>query len=403
MTTLAGLNLLGPNYQWRTRVLADNPPAEGVIKDLYWVAGGDPFLVTEQFWLLLRRLRAAGVEKIIGDLVVDRRFFTAPPVDPGDFDGRPWRVYNVSPDASLVNFHASRFLFTPMRNRVRIDVDPPSTRLIIENQVKLINAPCRGGPRLSHRVVKGRHTRRIRFTGTYPRGCRKYEILRSVLPASDYLQALFSHLWRELGGEFSGAVRYAEVPEKAVLLAEHLSEPLAVQIRRMNKLSNNVMTRHLLLTMGVDIEDSPRVLVQGGTLQRGRDAVIHWLHHQGLPTRGFSIDNGSGLSREARVSAHTLGELLWRAYHSARMPEFIATLPIVGVDGTMGRRLVDEAVAGRAHVKTGLLRDVRAMAGYILTENQRRLVLVSLQNYPGIEQGVGTLVQDRLLLWLYRL
>ena len=229
-------------------------------------------------------------------------------------------------------------------------------------------------------------------------------MLRSVLPASDYLHALFSHLWHQLGGAFSGTVRYGEVPEGAVVLAKHNSEPLSVQVRRINKLSNNVMTRHLLLTLGVEAEGFLQDFQGEGALERGRETITHWLRHQDVSMGGFYIDNGSGLSREARISAQTLGELLWGAYHSARMPEFISTLPIVGVDGTMGRRLLEEPVAGQAHVKTGLLQDVRAMAGYMLTANQRRLVFVSLHNHPGIDRGgVGTLVQDRFLLWLYRL
>nr|MCH9672731.1 D-alanyl-D-alanine carboxypeptidase/D-alanyl-D-alanine-endopeptidase [Gammaproteobacteria bacterium] len=397
VTTLAGLDLLGPSYVWTTRAYARTAPNKGEIGDLFFVGGGDPFFVTERFWLFLRQLRDLGVANIRGDLVVDRSFFRTAKAQPGDFDKRPLRVYNVLPDASLINFHATRFILRPSPNGVAISIDPPIDNFVVDNQLRLRDGPCkRRGWKLKLSVVETT-PRRVRIAGTYPKRCPKHELTRAVLTPAAYTKGLFTGLWRELGGKFSGQLRYGSAPRDGSLLFEQASQPLALQARGMNKFSNNVMTRHLLLTLGAEHAGPP------GTLKKGRAAIEAWLRKEGVWASGFRIDNGAGLSRIARISARTLGELLWKAYRSPRMPEIVSSLPIAGVDGSMRYRLQGEAGAGRAHIKTGLLNGVRAMAGYVLTQTGRRLVVVSLHNHPGVDRGVGTQVQDALLRWAHNL
>ena len=111
------------------------------------------------------------------------------------------------------------------------------------------------------------------------------------------------------------------------------------------------------------------------------------------------IENGSGLSRIERVSARDLGQMLQAAYRSPVMPEFIASMPLVGVDGTMYRRLTNSGIAGQAHIKTGLISGVRAMAGYVLDAKGRRVAVVMLINHANSFNGNA--VQDSLLRWVH--
>ena len=107
VTTYAGLELLGPAHTWRTEALAENAPADGQLDGpLYLRGSGDPKLALEQFWLLLRQLRARGVNEISGDLVLDRSAFALAAHDPGEFDNEPLRPYNAGPDALLVNLRS---------------------------------------------------------------------------------------------------------------------------------------------------------------------------------------------------------------------------------------------------------------------------------------------------------
>jgi D-alanyl-D-alanine carboxypeptidase/D-alanyl-D-alanine-endopeptidase (penicillin-binding protein 4) len=117
--------------------------------------------------------------------------------------------------------------------------------------------------------------------------------------------------------------------------------------------------------------------------------------------QGFDIENGSGLSRKARISPRQMGELLRYAWDSPIMPELMSSLPIAGVDGTMRKRLRGQPARGMIHLKTGTLKDVRAGAGYMITESGRRYVIVIMQNEPNVQNGGGSRVQDALLDWLY--
>jgi D-alanyl-D-alanine carboxypeptidase/D-alanyl-D-alanine-endopeptidase (penicillin-binding protein 4) len=158
-------------------------------------------------------------------------------------------------------------------------------------------------------------------------------------------------------------------------------------------LSNNVMARHLYLTLGAESAGPP------ATSDKAATAVRSWLAHKGIPAPELVLENGSGLSRVERISAGSLASLLQAAWRSAVMPEFIASLPVAAMDGTMRRRLVGSGVAGQAHIKTGLLSDVRAMAGYVLDRGGRRHIVVMIVNHPGAHESQPAM--DALLRWVY--
>jgi D-alanyl-D-alanine carboxypeptidase/D-alanyl-D-alanine-endopeptidase (penicillin-binding protein 4) len=111
------------------------------------------------------------------------------------------------------------------------------------------------------------------------------------------------------------------------------------------------------------------------------------------------LDNGSGLSRSARISPRHLGEILIAAWRSPLMPEFVASLPLVAHDGTMRKRLPASPVAGRAHIKTGYLDNVRSIAGYVQDATGRMLAVVFIINHPSAKYSQAA--QDALLEWLY--
>ena len=134
----------------------------------------------------------------------------------------------------------------------------------------------------------------------------------------------------------------------------------------------------------------------------GRQAIKEWLQSIGIPAPELVLDNGSGLSRNSRVSVATMGKLLEYAYKSPYQPEFMASLPMLGVDGTVRKRLNGNIPAGEIRIKTGLINGVRAMAGYVRSQSGKHYVVVTLQNHPGIQNGIGTQVQDEILKWLYR-
>jgi D-alanyl-D-alanine carboxypeptidase/D-alanyl-D-alanine-endopeptidase (penicillin-binding protein 4) len=215
----------------------------------------------------------------------------------------------------------------------------------------------------------------------------------SVLGHAQYVHSLFQELWREMGGSFAGGVRDGVAGNGAKLLAAVHSQTLSEVVRDINKFSNNVMARQLFLTLGAVGGGAP------ATAEKASRTIRQWLAQKGLDAPELVMENGSGLSRIERVSAASVGRMLVEAFRSAVMPELIASLPVVAVDGTMRKRLSGAEVAGQAHIKTGALAGVRSIAGYVLDNAGRRVVVVLIINHANA--GAGQPVQDALLKWVH--
>jgi D-alanyl-D-alanine carboxypeptidase/D-alanyl-D-alanine-endopeptidase (penicillin-binding protein 4) len=398
LTTFAGLELLGPAFTWKTTAWSAAPLDNGVLAgDLYLRGSADPKLTFEQFWLLLRQLRARGVREIGGDLVLDRSMIA--PVDPSAtaFDDKPLRPYNVGPDALLLNFKALRLMLLPepTTKAVRVMAEPEPSNLDIVNLMKLGNNGCPEGWRENLRADLTRQATRWRLvlTGTYPASCEQKVWRVGVLPHSEYVRGVFEQLWTELGGTLKGGTRDGLVPDTARQLAEIESPTLAEMVRDINKYSNNVMARQLFLTMGAESGKRPARNEDG-------DAVLRaWLDGRNLRFPELVLDNGSGLSRRERISAASMARLLASIWKSAVMPELIASLPLSAVDGTMKKRLNGNGIAGQAHIKTGTLEGVKTIAGYVLDKNGRQQIVVFFVNHPNAKEAQAA--QDALLAWVY--
>ncbi len=391
VTTLAGLELLGPQYQWRTDVLSAAPVRNGVLEGDLWLRGsGDPQLVIEDMWLLVQRLRGAGVREIRGNLMLDRSAFEPAPHDSGAFDGEALRPYNAGPDALLLNYKAVSFHFSVDADakQARVYPLPALAGMVVPPTVRGTEGACndwRGR-------LGGDFTDPLRpvFRGAYPLSCGDKVWHVSVLSNVQYAEALFRSLWESSGGVWKGRVREGLVPADAKRLAQHESKPLAEVIRDINKYSNNVMARQLFLTLGAEATRRP------ANTERAQRAVGDWLVARGLDRRDFVLENGAGLSRVERVTPAGLARLLQGAFASPLMPEFVSSLPIVGIDGTMRRR---SGAAGSAHIKTGLLSDTRAIAGYVLAASGKHYAVVAIINHPNA--GAGQPALDALLNWIF--
>ena len=402
ITTYSALELLGPTFTWETNFYIDGSLTNGTLDgNLIMQGGGDPFLVREAFWHILFTLQAKGLKHIKGDFLIDDGGFEDETGSPGDFDKKPYRAYNVFPDAALVNFQAHQFNFVPQKNGLHIYADPPAATMKINNKVKLSKGRCRGKHRhLKHNIARQGQDTVVTFSGDYPRSCGHQHLLRTMIPNDQYVYGVFKSLWEDMGGTITGIVGKTRINgEKPFYVAT--SRPLSEIITYINKYSNNVMARQLLLTIGKEkLESKDR---EGkGSKVLGRQAVQEWLLSIGILAPELVLDNGSGLSRKARVSATTMGKLLEHAYHSPYQPEFMASLPMLGVDGTARKRLNGNIPAGAVRIKTGLLNNVRAMAGYVRSASDKHYVVVAIQNHTGIQNGIGTQVQDEVLKWLYR-
>lgn len=399
LTSWAALQQLGPDYRWRTEAILDGPLRDGVLEgDLYLRGYGDPYLVMERLWLFVREIRQRGLREVRGDLVIDNAYFATDQEDPGAFDGQPYRSYNVLPDALLVNFQTVNFTFLPdpVSNRVEIVTEPRLANLEIQNRLQLASGACSGPRNAIRMTIAGEESRgRITFGGQVADSCGEQRINRaSLLPAPAFFYGVFRGLWEESGGTINGTLRLSGAPAGKKPFVSFESPPLAELIRPVNKFSNNVMTEHLFLTLGAERYGAP------ATPGKGRDAVRQLLGERRLVFPDLVLDNGSGLSRDTRISAQSMARLLLAAQDGLFAPEFMASLSLAGIDGTMRRRFREEPFRGRMHLKTGRLNGSLAVAGYVTSASGRRFVVVSLHDHPDATRGPGEEAQDALLRWV---
>lgn len=394
VTSNAALELLGPTFSWKTRAYANGPLVGDVLQgDLIIKGSGDPKLVIENFWLFLRRIRERGIREIRGNLYLDRSAFEESAFDPALFDGDPMKPYNVGPDALLLNYKALTFRFMPEEKNgtVRVTVDPPLAAYPVYSP-RGTNGDCGDWRSKLSPVIDGMGAR---FNGGYSVSCgeKTWYVHPHLMTHRQYFDLTFRRLWADLGGTLKGEVKDGLLPESARPIADWDSAPLAEVIRDINKFSNNVMARQLLLTLGSVVTQLP------GNTERGGVVVRTWLAGKGIDAPELSIENGSGLSRSERISALTMGRMLMAVFQSPLMPEFVASLSLVGQDGTMRQRLTNHTVSGKAHVKTGLLNEVRNIAGYVLAASGKRYVVVCMVNHANALRAKDA--QDALLQWIY--
>ena len=397
LTTLIGVDQLGPAYTWYTDVYVLGEVKDGRLEgDLALKGYGDPFLVTERVWQLLRQIRQLGIREINGDLIIDDSYFFPGDHDPAAFDGQPLRAYNVAPNALLMNFKVVRFWFEPQADdaSVRVWLDPSMENVAVDNRLSVTAGPCRGYQR-GIAIDANATLDQITLSGKMPAGCRLYAMDRTVLSHNEFVYGLFLSLWRESGGEFFGGWRYEKLAEDLEPDFSFPSLPLSDIITRINKHSNNVMARQLLLTLSAEVLGEP------GTEAGGRSVVEEWVTDSGLPLDGLVLENGSGLSRDARMTAAGMGAMLEYAWRQPYMPEFVSSLSLVGRDGTLRRRIDDRELHGNAHLKTGSLDHVVAIAGYLQARSGRRYAVVTLQNHEDIHRGPGQEIQEAVLRWVY--
>ena len=398
-TTSAALEMLGPAWTWKTGVFVTGPIRNGVLNGSVVIVGtGDPSLVMERVWLLLRQLRDSGVREIRGDIVLDHSGFAPGTRSAADFDNAPSEPYNVLPDALLMNFRSVTLSFQPdtQAQVAHVTSEPPLAGLAIDATVPLSKGPCddwRGALRLG-----ADNPTRWHFAGAYPARCGARNWPLAYPEPASYESRLVGALWHELGGRISGKVHDGTLPDGATLAFTFESPQLAQIVRDINKYSNNTMAEQLFLTLAWNASSELSATATDVKEDQARAVLKQWLHDRlGSAADGIVVVNGSGLARETRVSARTLALLLQSNWNSPVMPELVSSLPINGVDGTLRK---STALAGRAHLKTGSMRDVVAVAGYVQADSGRRYILVAVINDPNA--GGARPALDAAIDWVER-
>ena len=405
LTSIVALERLGPAYRGRTELRTNAERKDDVLRGDVTLRGlGDPDLDWRALQGMLQTLRFSGVRVITGDVILDRTYFqpSRPEVGLPPFDESPEFRYNVIPDALLLNSNLMQLEIASDESGLRVGVTPALDRVSFDSEMQIVDKPCADWedfwklPALT-KMDDGRM--RITLAGEFPRNCPlKTEI--SLLDRVDFADRLFRSMWAALGGTWAGAARDGVTAADTRVLAEHQSRTLAEFNRDILKRSDNPITRLMFLTLGAQSKVAASASLS--TSARGEQVVRQWLQEKKINDAGLVLDNGSGLSRTERISAATLAGVLRAAKESRWAPEFLSGMPIVGVDGGMRRRLADGAAVGVGRIKTGGLRNVVSVAGYVPDVNGELCAVVAILNHDDAKSAVGKPIVDAVLEWVTR-
>ena len=413
ITTLVSLDVLGPVFRGRTELRSNGQVQGDTLKgDLVLRGGADIDFTTEALTTMLRSLRYQGIRRIDGNLVLDRQLFNPARADLGapPFDESPESYYNVIPDALLLNKNMLQLDLRSTSGRLRIAALPDMDGVTVESDMRLVNGDCGNWDAGWQRpdVQTGADGRlRVMLHGTFPKNCVASESI-NVVDRQEYVGRMVRTAWSALGGTIDGSTIEGAAPSDAKLLAEHVSRTLPELVRDTNKPSDNLLARTLFLSLGALAPDPvlgsrPLPGSLEPTLTRAQATVRTWLRAHGIDDTGLVLENGSGLSRIERVTPVQLAGVLLAGQRSNWAPEFQASMPIVAIDGTMRRRLHDSPAAGRARMKTGTLKNVVALAGYVPDASGRQCVVVAMINSDLVSNGRGRTVLDTLVDWVARM
>jgi D-alanyl-D-alanine carboxypeptidase/D-alanyl-D-alanine-endopeptidase (penicillin-binding protein 4) len=405
VTSLAALDLLGPQYRWRTCAFIDGPLQDGkLLGDLLIVGGGDASLTAVEMLAWFQHLQRQGLQEVWGDIVLDRFAFR---LQPDDHHGTPQpvpeRPHHALPDALMLDEGVVRVsVHADVGQAPQVSLQPPMAGLRVVNELRLGRA-CSAAVHVDRQDGESR----VVVRGQWSAACGHRELAHLALPHEEYTVHAVNALWREAGGRLKGRVLDKRAPDRDTLyplasatgkplkpFAEHLSAPLPVVVRDINKTSDNLAARNLMLSLS---QGFPQ---RAATLPQARARLAEWLRRQGLAAGDIEVDNGSGLSAAERGKPRALVQLLRHAWHAQQGRAFLDSLPVAGVDGTLAHRMTSGDATGRAHLKTGTLADTRALAGYVRARSGQVYALAAVVNHASAPQA--TPVLDELVAWTVR-
>ncbi|MCK5725601.1 MAG: D-alanyl-D-alanine carboxypeptidase/D-alanyl-D-alanine-endopeptidase [Thiotrichaceae bacterium] len=397
VTTYSALGALGANYRWPTEVYMTGSLKGGTLKgNLIFKGYGAPDFDLPALRTVMRQLRNKGIRNISGNIIFDSSYFQVPKVDAGAFDGKRYASYNAQPEALLFSGKLSKYTVRNVRGRPRIYNPTPAHNIRVVNRIKSVGGRCRGRSRSPHMSISKRgsqHT--VTFSGRFSRRCGSRQFNKAITDSPNMMYSSLHRYWKhDVGGYLKTRFIQGRKPARARLLYRHQSAPLRQIISKVNKKSNNLMARQILLTIGA------RRLGAPSSPRKGEKAVKQWLASQGLNFPELRIENGSGLSRWSRISARHIGELLLHAYNSPNRDFFKQSLAIAAKDGTIRKRFRRSPVAGRGRFKTGSLRDARAIAGYVRGIDGKDYIVSILHNGKAARSR-GKKAHDKLIEWAF--
>jgi D-alanyl-D-alanine carboxypeptidase/D-alanyl-D-alanine-endopeptidase (penicillin-binding protein 4) len=368
LTAATALRTLGAGHRFSTFITTEAEIGEGGVLDgdIYVRGHGDPTLVTEKLWRMVADLMFTGVKQVDGDVIFDDSHFDTERLIQGwrkklDMVNGP--AYFAPLGALSVNFNTVALVVGPGDTKGapgNVALETPVDHVEVANEVTTGSRGAR--VRFSvEREVDGRTGKvTLEVSGTVPVGSEPVKMYRAVSKPRVYFMQVFEHLMKERGIEVTGKYRSGKSPKGARILTRMDSDTLPIVLARMNKHSSNFMAEHVLKAVGAEADGAP------GSTDKGLEAIASYIKDLGNDIDDMHLVNGSGLSRDMKVRPSHITSVLIDMYHDRKVgPEFLSSLAIGGVDGTLWTRFRGEGIEGRLRGKTGSLNFVHCLAGYV--------------------------------------
>jgi D-alanyl-D-alanine carboxypeptidase/D-alanyl-D-alanine-endopeptidase (penicillin-binding protein 4) len=392
ITAAVALKQLGGDYKFVTRFTTDRTDPRGQIHNLYIKGNGDPFFVTEVLEAAVKNIIREGVTRITGDIVVDESVF----------DGRSrqttidnQRPYAAATAATALNFNSVRLLIDRKGGGYEIKLDAPNDYIEVVNKLK----PAGRGIHLKR--VPGKTSDTVIVTGGLPRGQTHFEKYVNITHPPLYLGSAFKAMFVENGVPVDGSVKEG-LAQGTVLIADQPSKPLSLIVDDMNRFSNNFVAEQLVKHLGAAAYGTP------GTTEKGLKLFEDHLASLGIREGTYRVVNGSGLSRDNRLTAKQLVLVLEDAYRDRTIrKDYLSSLSIAGVKGTIKGRhkgpllhgKLKGKTGGKLKGKTGTLTNVSTLTGYVPTAGGSVAIFAVLTNGPAGWKTCHKL-QDRIATML---
>ncbi|MEZ0392865.1 MAG: D-alanyl-D-alanine carboxypeptidase/D-alanyl-D-alanine-endopeptidase [Pseudobdellovibrionaceae bacterium] len=362
VTAATSISQFPPGTKFKTSLWSSAAIEDGVLKgDLILKGGGDPSFVSETMWFLVNAFIRSGVKTIEGNILVDDTYFDQLRFDPSRQKERVDRAYDAPTGAMSFNWNSVNVFVRPGKKAgdpALVFADPENQYIQLKSKVTTLAADGKTNVMVDRDEDSKGAGDVIVVSGKIALNSKEVVVYKNITQPDLWAGSNLKSFLQQRGVEVKGSIKSGKTPESAKLMAEAESKTIEGILADMNKFSNNYVAE--MLTKNLAAATSPP-----GTIEKGMKVLNRYLLEIGVPGTHFELFNPSGLTRQNKMTATAIWKVLNDMKFQFRyQPEFVASLPIGGVDGTLKNRMKDGPGQRWVRAKTGLLDGVVALAGY---------------------------------------
>lgn len=400
-TTAAALYYLGPEYRFKTEFLYQGEQKHDLIQgDLIIRGGGDPRLSTEHFWHIANQIKKSGINKITGNLVIDTHFFDQHHLAPGWYEEeRTQRPYDAKLGPLSLNFNSIAIHIQPgsyVGDTLKAWLDPAPAYIHLHNDTG--RTTRRGRTTVwAHRSEEFLDQVEMWIRGKLPISVKEKVIYLNIDNPTRYAAETFRALLKKAGVSINGETKVVSKFINAKKLDEHLSPPLSLILKELNTFSNNFTAEQIVKTIAAERYGTP------GSHAEGLRLIKEFLRINGVNMEGLILVDGSGLSRQNQVTTQSMTDLLTTMYSRFDIgPDFIAALRIMGTNGILSQRLANSPARGKIRAKTGTLKGVSTLAGYVASSKGKIFAYALFLTNNRCGYSGSDRIEDRIVIAIHK-